>query len=239
VRPYIPSHFYIQPVLPGHTLGGYYGLHYDQSPIGPYDELIVFPALVTFGGKVGCYVSHSYVNNERALQGGFEHWRWPRQLRRITSEFGNHEWRFDLYEAGDVVFAARGRTLTPAFPFNFSIPFLDDTGGQVVWYSGLFDTQLQFSTARIKISPGCQFDRLARAQRLLSVSFKSLHVVLGEPSVVEQPVVRRPAYATPAISTQGSRQLSALSPGVGDQKPRAENYTPAFHSSGSTLTADG
>jgi len=211
VRPYIPSPFAIQPVLPGHTLGGYYGLHYDHSPIGPYDELIVFPALVTFGGKVGCYVSHSFVNNERALHGGFESWRWPRELRRITTTFENHEWKFELFEAGEVVFAAQGRILTPAFPLNFSVPFIDDSSSQVVWYSGLFDTQLQFTTARIKVSPNCQIGRLARAQRLLSVSFKSLHVVLGEPSAVQATLVPRPAYATPAVSTQGSSQLSAIS----------------------------
>ncbi|MBI3951904.1 MAG: acetoacetate decarboxylase family protein [Acidobacteria bacterium] len=201
VRPYIPSHFSIQTVFPGHTLGGYYGLHYDNSPIGPYDELIVFPALVTFGGKVGCYVSHSYVNNERALQGGFQSWRWPRELRRIVTKFENHAWKFDLYEAGEVVFAARGRILTPAFPLHFSVPFIDDAGGQVVWYSGLFDTQLHFSTARIKINADCQFGQLARAQRLLSVCFKSLHVVLGEPSMVQERPIPQPAYATPAIST--------------------------------------
>ena len=201
VRPLIPATFHIQPVLPGHTLGGYYGLHYDESPIGPYDELIVFPALVTFGGKVGCYVSHSFVNNERALQGGFESWRWPRELRRMTSNFENHEWQFELFEAGEVVFAARGRVLTPAFPFHFSVPFIDDTGGQVVWYSGLFDTQLRFSTARLKIHPECPLGQLARAQRLVSVSFKSFHVVLGAPSAVQETLVPRPAYATPAVST--------------------------------------
>ncbi len=210
VRSYIPSHFAIQAVLPGYTLGGYYGLHYDHSPIGPYDELIVFPALVTFGGKLGCYVSHSFVNNERALQGGLELWRWPRQVRRIVTEFDDHQWGFDLFEAGEVVFAARGRTLAPAFPFHFSVPFIDDTDGQVVWYSGLFDTQLQFTTARLKMSANGPLGRLSRARRLLSVSFKSLHVVLGHPSVVQTPLIRQPAYATPAISTQGSIQLSAL-----------------------------
>lgn len=203
VRPLVPPPCQLQSVLPGHTLGGYYGLHYDDSPIGPYDELIVFPALVTFGGKVGCYVSHSFVNNERALQGGLQSWRWPRQLRRITTRFTGHEWQFELFEAGEVVFAARGRLLTPAFPFHFSVPFIDTTDGQVVWYSGLFDTQLQFSTTHIKIHPESQLGRLARAQRLVSVSFKSLHVVLGAPSPVQEASVPRPAYVTPAISTNG------------------------------------
>jgi hypothetical protein len=189
-------------VLPGYTLGGYYGLHYDSSPIGPYDELIVFPGLVSFGGKTGFYVSHSYVNQERALQGGIEHWAMPRELRRFEVEFENHQWRFEMFEAGEVVFAVKGRLLTPAIPFNFSVPFLDDTRENVVWYSGLFDTQLQFTTAKIKIEPDCSFGKLAPARRLVSVGFKSLHVVLGEPSTVKQAVVRRPAYATPAISTQ-------------------------------------
>lgn len=200
VRPLIPAHFDIQAVLPGYTLGGYYGLHYDHSPIGSYDELIVFPALVTFGGKMGCYVSHSFVNNERALQGGWQYWRWPRELKRITSSFAHHEWRFDLIEAGESVFTARGRTLTPAFPFHFSVPFLDDTNNQVEWYCGLFDTQIQFSKARIKISPDSQFGQLARAQRLLSVFFKSLRMVVGEPSAVQERLVPQPAYATPAVS---------------------------------------
>jgi hypothetical protein len=202
VQSYVPSHFHIQQVLPGYTLGGYYGLHYDASPIGPYDELIIFPALVSFGGKTGFYVSHSYVNREQALQGGMQYWGKPRELRRFEVAFENHHWQFEMFEAGEVIFAARGRVLTPAVPFNFSIPFLDDTREEVVWYSGLFDTQLQFSTARLKINPECAFGQLARARHLVSVGFRSLRLVLGEPSVVKEAVVHQPAYAAPVVTAQ-------------------------------------
>jgi hypothetical protein len=121
-------------------------------------------------------------------------------LKHINASFSHHEWRFDLVDAGESVFTASGRTLTPAFPFHFSVPFIDDIGNHVEWYSGLFDTQIQFSKARIKINPDCQFGRLARAQRLLSVCFKSLRVVLGEPSAVQERLIPQPVYATPAVS---------------------------------------
>jgi hypothetical protein len=203
VKSYIPSHFHIQQVLPGYTLGGYYGLHYDASPVGPYDELIVFPGLVTFGNKMGFYVSHSYVNQERALHGAAPCWGPPRALKRLEASFENNHWSFEMFEAGDVVFSADGRALTPSVPMNFSVPFLDEAREDVVWYSGLFDTQLQFATARIKVGPDGPFGKLARARRLVTVGFRSLRLVLGAPSAVKEAVVHQPAYATPAISIQG------------------------------------
>jgi len=209
VRAYVPPHIQIQPVLPGLTLGGYYGLHYHDSPIGPYDELVVFPALVSFGGRVGCYVSHRFVNSERALSARWPSWHGPRELRRIETSREDRQWRFEMFEAGHVAFAARGRIIAPAFPFHFSVPFIDDVSGQIVWYSGLFDTEIQLTTARVIIDPESQLGRLKPGRRLFSIGFRSLRIALGDPITVTESLVRPLVRAAPAMSIQGVAQLYA------------------------------
>lgn len=207
VRAYVPPHFQILPMLPGLTLGGYYGLHYHDSPIGPYDELVVSPALVSVGGKVGCYVSHRFVNSERALHSHWPSWHWPRELRRIETSLGDRQWRFQVFEAGRIAFAARGRIIAPAFPLHFSVPFIDDVSGQIVWYSGLFDTEIQLTTARVTIDPESQLGRLKPGRRLFSIGFRSLRIALGDPITVTEPLVRPLARTAPAMSIQSMTQL--------------------------------
>lgn len=143
----------------------------------------------------------------------------------------NGQWMFEMFEAGQIVFGAQGRILTPAVPLHFSVPFIDDTGAQVVWYSGLFDTQLQLTSARIKVDPDCRFGRLARARRLASISFKSLHVVLGLPATVRARAIRQPAYAAPAISTNRIPDLGFRSPDLGIGRSTSNAQAAAFHSS--------
>ena len=130
VQDIVPAAYEIKTFLPGLTLGGFYGTRYESSPVGPYDELIVFPSFVNYGERSGFHVSHIFVNNEKALRGGFNHLEAPRHLKRFAVEFRDHRWSFSMYDAGEIAFASAGHSLTPAFPFNFSIPFLDEDRGE-------------------------------------------------------------------------------------------------------------
>ncbi len=197
VQPLVPSPYEIKTFLPGYTLGGFYGIHYDASPVGAYDELIVFPTFVGYGDRSGFHVSHIFVSSEKALRGGFDHLESPRQLKRFAVEFHEHKWSFTMYEAGETAFASSGRFLTPAFPFNFSVPFLDEARNEVRWFSAVFDSKIQLTTARMRISGESPFVEFGPARRLVSVAFQSLHVMLGLPMVVPKVALRSVGYAAP------------------------------------------
>lgn len=197
VQDLIPSEYEIKTFLPGHTLGGFYGTHYDSSPLGSYDELIVFPGFVAYGDRSGFHVSQVFVNQERALGSGFYYLEAPRHLKRMVVEFQDHKWAFAMYDAGEVAFSSSGHALTPAFPFNFSIPFLDQSRGDVRWHSALFDTKIQLTTSRLRFPARSVLSNLGRTRHLVSVAFQSLHVLLGLPMVLPE-LARQPvAYPAP------------------------------------------
>ncbi len=208
VQSWVPPQYEIKSVLPGYTLGGYYGIHYDSSPVGPYDELIVFPSFVTYGDKSGFHISHIFVNNEKTLKGGFELLGVPRHLKRFEVEFREHKWNFIMYDAGRPAFSSSGRHLTPAFPFNFSIPILDVGCNETNWYSALFDTKTQLTTARLRISGDSALASLSPTRRLVSVAFQSLHVMLGLPAFVPAVALGQTAYATPVASVHSLERLN-------------------------------
>ena len=83
-RPAIPPELDIIQVWPGLTLGGLYWAAYQTGSIISYHELIVTSALVRYGGKVGSWISHIYVDNEDSLHGGLDIWQLPKQLACFT-----------------------------------------------------------------------------------------------------------------------------------------------------------
>ncbi|MBI4469325.1 MAG: hypothetical protein HY650_08405 [Acidobacteria bacterium] len=197
VQSIVPAVYDIKSVIPGYTLGGFYGTHYDSSPVGPYDELIVFPGFVGYGVRSGFHVSHVFVNNEKALHGGFNPLEAPRHLKRFGVEFRERKWSLTVYDAGEAAFISTGRCLTPGFPFSFSIPFLEEQGGDVRWYSALFDTKIQLAKARTRIGADASISSLGRARHLVSVYFQSLHVTLGLPMTVPERSRRPVPYPSP------------------------------------------
>lgn len=79
VQRLVPPGASIIRVLPGRTLAMVYLSHYRQSPVGEYREFIFAPALVRRGGRVGFWISHIFVDNERSLVAGRTLWSLPKQ----------------------------------------------------------------------------------------------------------------------------------------------------------------
>jgi acetoacetate decarboxylase len=83
-RQFVPIDFELVSVLPGKTLGCLYLSTYDRSSTLQYHELIVAPALVSYRGKIGAWISHIYVDNPHSVEGGRTIWGLPKQMADFT-----------------------------------------------------------------------------------------------------------------------------------------------------------
>ncbi len=83
-KQFIPINFDIVSVLPGKTLGCLYLSAYEPSSTLQYHELIVAPALVSYRGKIGAWISHIYVDNPQSVEGGRNIWGLPKQMADFT-----------------------------------------------------------------------------------------------------------------------------------------------------------
>jgi acetoacetate decarboxylase len=84
VRALVPQGLSIVPVWPGETLGAIYFANYGPGSPLCYRELIVAPALVRRGLRLGGFVTHIYVDDPDSLAGGREIWGLPKTLARFS-----------------------------------------------------------------------------------------------------------------------------------------------------------
>ncbi|MBW4697701.1 MAG: acetoacetate decarboxylase family protein [Aphanocapsa lilacina HA4352-LM1] len=81
VRPFVPAGLEILQTWPGYTLGTVAFIAYDESPIGPYNELVIAPALVRSGDVISQWVAVMDVDSEVSRRNGRFQWGLPKQLR--------------------------------------------------------------------------------------------------------------------------------------------------------------
>jgi acetoacetate decarboxylase len=87
-RAFVPSGLDVISVLPGKTLGVVSLAAYGPGSALPYHELVVVPALVRAGTRVGGWTSHLSVEHPDALAGGREIWGSPKALAPFTWQIG-------------------------------------------------------------------------------------------------------------------------------------------------------
>lgn len=100
VRRYIPTELSIVKITPTKTLGAIFLSSYGPESTLEYDEFIVAPATVKYKHRKGYWVTHMYVNNEKAMWGGrilgwpkeTANFDWPGSLpgRATVSKDRNH-----------------------------------------------------------------------------------------------------------------------------------------------------
>lgn len=84
-RQAVPPELALVTPVPGKTLGAVYFASYTAGSSLEYRELIVVPATVRCGMKVGIWISHIYVDHPQALAGGREIWALPKQEAEFVS----------------------------------------------------------------------------------------------------------------------------------------------------------
>lgn len=61
-------------------------VHYTESPIGPYDELLLIPGQIEVEGKKGYSISHIHVSTDISTENGIKHWGIPKETSGFSSK---------------------------------------------------------------------------------------------------------------------------------------------------------
>jgi hypothetical protein len=121
IRHLVPSSLHVQAIAAGRTLSVVALIRYKPQSTLEYNELIIAPAIVRAGGRIGALISHIYVDSEASLAAGRDIWGLPKQLaafawreRRISVRAQNLNLQF-TEESSRSRFAWPVPLLAPAF----------------------------------------------------------------------------------------------------------------------------
>jgi acetoacetate decarboxylase len=179
-RPFVPPQLQIVPILPGKTLGVLLLIQYGPGSVLEYHELIVVPALVRFGWRVGIWVSHIYVDHPESVAGGREIWGLPKELA---------EFAWDLETKGAVSVRQGDRTLCvlqggqPRLmaPIPMFLPAISLLDGSVLRFNSRFRCRLGPSRGRVEAPPATPFAPFDLTQSSLIYHLQDVRLVVGAP----------------------------------------------------------
>jgi acetoacetate decarboxylase len=183
-KQFVPSDFEIVNVLPGKTLGSLYLSVYEPNSTLEYHELIVAPALVRYGGKIGAWISHIYVDSPQSVEGGRTIWGLPKQLadfswddRQITVSIDNRRlcrverssislplWFGDSFKISGNVFGGLERDI------------LSFQGDVAAW--------LKWTPFSLEVPPESPFAPLDLGRPIFAVGFDRLQLNVKAPAIV-------------------------------------------------------
>ncbi|MBD0268152.1 MAG: acetoacetate decarboxylase family protein [Cyanobacteria bacterium Co-bin8] len=181
VRPLIPAELSIVSVFPGKTLGIVYFSTYTRGSVLEYNELIVLPALLTYKGKVGPWVSHIYVDNADSVEGGREIWGLPKQL----AEFTWSDAAVKVYQEGRDLCSLSFQSTWMQLPAELQPSLMGlvftQVGSALTWFDAQVQTQPAVINGHLTVPASSPFKALDLSQPFLSVSAMDLKVKIQSP----------------------------------------------------------
>ncbi len=182
LRRYIPPQLKIVRVLPGRTLGFYYLCRFGPGSEIEYNELVLFPALVRYGSKIGFWGEVMYVDNPDAKVGIYERSGVPKTLADF--EFGASLHRVTVLRDGralaSVRYEPRPRIATKKTKvLKFGRGF-GATPEKIFYMAGRFSGRVQLRRTRLVIPSGSPHDLKYIGRTFLGFSLDAFKAVLFE-----------------------------------------------------------
>lgn len=185
VRPLVPAEFKLISVLPGKTLGGVYFSRYDLGSVLQYSELIVAPALVSYAGKIGAWVTHIYVDQADSVAGGREIWGLPKQLAEFLWEPGQPS-HVTVRQQGQVLCALEYGQPVSLWPQSIAAGSFSAKETDLLWFNVQARLRPGWVRAQLEVPQSSPFAPLQLGQPWLTTSAQALQLTVDGPEVVGQ-----------------------------------------------------
>ena len=168
VQGLVPPELRILPVLPGKTLAVLYCARYSAPSTLAYHELLVAPAVVNIGRRVGFWISHIYVDNPASVRGGRHIWGLAKLLATFQWNDGDREVRVE-HESSLLCRIAwnNGSTLARV---PVVLPVISGRSKAFLHFSGTGSCRVGFRRAQIDVGGTLPDPGFSRAR----------HAVLGD-----------------------------------------------------------
>jgi len=184
-RPLVPAELDIVSVLPGKTLGGVYVAHYGEQSTLVYNELIVVAALTRYGGKVGSWISHIYVDNPDSVAGGREIWGLPKELAQFTWEQSNHG-GVTVQQGEQPLCTLQSAWTLPLWRQGLAVNSFSALRENLLQFRGQTAAKLAVVGASLEVPADSPLVSLEMTRPLVAVKSTKLELVAGAPQVVGQ-----------------------------------------------------
>lgn len=116
-------------------LGACMIVRYDESPVGPYNELLYIPGKQTIKGKRAFFISKIYVDSEDSMLSGQANWGIPKELADFSIiNTDKNSWRINVSHQGTAFFSANVQPKGFSFPVTTQwvpIPLLQNWEDEV------------------------------------------------------------------------------------------------------------
>ena len=180
VRSYIPDKLEIFTVLPGKTLCSVYISEYQAGSVLRYNELIVAPALVRSGEKVGGWISHIYVDNLDSVAGGREIWGLPKEM----AEFKRTDRNITVKQQDLTLcsLSIRSNWLSGwKLPSNITGYCFGNLNANLLYFANKFKARVNLINSSLEIPANSPFASLNLASPFLSLNLQNLNLVAEIP----------------------------------------------------------
>lgn len=182
-RPFVPPDLEIVSVWPGKTVGGIYLSSYGSGSVLEYSEAIVVPALVSYGGRWGAWISHIYVDNDDSVAGGREIWGLPKERAEFTWETGS-PMRVSASQGDGLLCNLTYTQPTLTLPLPLSGLVFSVLESDFILFKGDFQSRLGLISGNLEIPTNSPFASLNFEQPLLTVYSDDLRLIATAPEVV-------------------------------------------------------
>jgi Acetoacetate decarboxylase (ADC) len=181
VRHLVPSELNIISALPGKTIGGVYFSNYASGSVLEYNELIVVPAVVSYQGKFGAWVSHIYVDNPDSVAGGREIWGLPKELAEFSWLGGD---RITVRQNNKILCSLNYDKHSFAWRQSLSGSSFSTMNSDLLIFSAKFESLLGFVGSKLEVPVESPFSFINLGQPFLTVRCEDMTLKVAVPSFV-------------------------------------------------------
>ncbi|MBL8151088.1 MAG: acetoacetate decarboxylase family protein [Blastocatellia bacterium] len=178
-RAYLPPFLKIVEVFPGKTLAGVYVTYYKPGSTLEYNEALLSPALVSYKGKVGFWVSHIYVDSEESMIGGRLGLGMPKEIAGFRYAPGQ-KLSVTVVKDGDTILS-----LSCSKPFmlwrqNFKAAVFGLVGKDLIRFSNNWNLKFGFTKVSLDIGLQSPLHNIKLGSPIISVYGQDINALLGK-----------------------------------------------------------
>lgn len=130
----MPGELRVANVWPGKTLAVLYCASYESPSVIQYHELILAPALVSAGGRIGFWISDIYVDDPLSQAGGRSIWGLPKELATFAWEAARRE--VSVRAGAQLLCRIQWSASRWSWPVPIYLPAVSRLASRFVFFSG-------------------------------------------------------------------------------------------------------
>ena len=173
----------------GDMLGTIMLVDYQESPVGPYQELLFIPGRCKFDGKKIFTISKIFVSSLDSVKNGIENWGIPKELANFkVSYLSDNQTKFDVSIDGESFFTAHLKNKSFYFPIStrfFPLKLAQKLGKKLIVTKSMAKGKASFAKfLSLKVNEK-YFPDISKLKPIAALAIKDFKMTFPIPSIKE------------------------------------------------------